>query len=48
MEINKIGFLGIGTMGLPMAVNIVQAGFNLTIYNRTPGKSGPALEARRY
>ena len=45
MGINKIGFLGIGTMGLPMAVNIVRAGFNLTIYNRTPGKSGPALEA---
>jgi 3-hydroxyisobutyrate dehydrogenase len=45
MEINKIGFLGIGTMGLPMAVNIVRAGFNLMIYNRTSGKSVPALES---
>ncbi len=41
----KIGFLGLGTMGLPMAVNIGRAGMNLMVYNRTSGKAGPALEA---
>lgn len=41
----NIGFLGLGVMGLPMAVNIARAGLNLMVYNRTPGKAGPALEA---
>ena len=27
----KIGFIGLGTMGKPMAVNIVKAGFDLTV-----------------
>ena len=41
----KIGFLGMGTMGLPMAVNISKAGLEIMVYNRTRGKAGPALEA---
>jgi 3-hydroxyisobutyrate dehydrogenase-like beta-hydroxyacid dehydrogenase len=32
-------------MGLPMAVNMARAGLELMVYNRTPGKAGPALEA---
>jgi 3-hydroxyisobutyrate dehydrogenase-like beta-hydroxyacid dehydrogenase len=32
-------------MGLPMAVNIARAGFDLMVYNRTLGKAGPVLEA---
>jgi 3-hydroxyisobutyrate dehydrogenase len=41
----KIGFLGLGTMGLPMAVHIARTGLKVMVYNRTGGKAGPALEA---
>ncbi|WP_316574297.1 NAD(P)-dependent oxidoreductase [Nocardia canadensis] len=34
----KIGFLGLGIMGGPMAANLVEAGFEVTGYNRTPAK----------
>jgi 3-hydroxyisobutyrate dehydrogenase len=34
----KIGFLGIGLMGLPMAQRLVDAGHLLTVYNRTAAK----------
>ncbi len=42
---SRIGFLGMGTMGLPMAVNIGRGRLELMVYNRTPGKAGQALEA---
>jgi 2-hydroxymethylglutarate dehydrogenase len=29
----KIGFIGIGAMGRPMAVNLLKAGFHLTVYD---------------
>lgn len=32
----KIGFIGLGLMGGPMAKNIYKAGFPLTVYNRSP------------
>lgn len=35
----KIAFLGIGLMGLPMARNLLQAGFDLTVWNRTKAKA---------
>ena len=34
----KIGFIGIGLMGLPMATNILKAGYNLKAFNRTKKK----------
>jgi len=34
-----IGFIGLGSMGRPMANNLLAAGFDLRIYNRTPGKT---------
>jgi 3-hydroxyisobutyrate dehydrogenase len=34
----KIGFLGTGLMGLPMAQRLVAAGFDLVAYNRTASK----------
>jgi 3-hydroxyisobutyrate dehydrogenase len=37
-EMVKIGFLGIGLMGLPMAQRLVDAGHSLTVYNRTASK----------
>ena len=35
----KVGFIGIGSMGLPMARNLLRAGHSLTVYNRTPGRA---------
>ena len=35
----KIGFIGIGMMGLPMAHNLIRDGYHLNIYNRTPEKA---------
>lgn len=44
-----IGFIGLGRMGLPMAGRLVQAGFPVTVWNRTPGRATPltGLGARR-
>ena len=35
-EKKKIGFIGIGMMGLPMVQNLIKAGYHLSIFNRTP------------
>jgi len=34
----KIGFIGLGTMGLPMAKNLLKNGYELIIFNRTKEK----------
>lgn len=34
----RVAFLGLGIMGLPMASNLVKAGHEVTVWNRTPGK----------
>ena len=34
----KIGFVGLGIMGKPMALNLLKAGFNVIAYNRTEEK----------
>jgi len=34
-----IAFLGIGLMGQPMTRNLLQAGYRLRLWNRTPGKA---------
>ena len=36
---NKIGFIGTGLMGLPMAKNLLKAGFKLKAYNRSIKKA---------
>jgi 3-hydroxyisobutyrate dehydrogenase-like beta-hydroxyacid dehydrogenase len=35
----KIGFIGLGNMGLPMAKNLIKAGYHLQVYNRTSAKA---------
>ena len=40
----RLGFIGLGTMGRPMARNLLKAGFSLTVYNRTASKAYPLLE----
>jgi 3-hydroxyisobutyrate dehydrogenase-like beta-hydroxyacid dehydrogenase len=34
----RVGFIGLGLMGLPMSRNILKAGFSLTVHNRSRGK----------
>ncbi len=34
----NISFIGLGTMGAPMALNLIKAGFSVTVHNRTPSK----------
>lgn len=34
-----IGFIGLGSMGEPMASNLLKAGYALRVYNRTPSKA---------
>jgi 3-hydroxyisobutyrate dehydrogenase len=34
----KIGFIGLGGMGKPMAKNLIHAGYSLTVWNRTEDK----------
>src|SRR5437870_4119627 len=35
----KVGFIGLGHMGIGMAANLLRAGHEVTVYNRTPGKA---------
>ena len=40
----KIGFIGLGHMGTAMAANLVKAGHEVTVFNRSPGKSRALIE----
>ena len=44
----KVGFIGLGRMGSAMAANLVKAGHEVTVFNRSPQKRRPlvALGAR--
>lgn len=39
----KIGFIGLGIMGEPMCRNILAAGHEVTVYNRSPEKMTPLV-----
>ena len=39
-----IGFIGLGNMGLPMANNLIDAGYKLKVYNRTAEKAQPLID----
>lgn len=41
----KIAFLGTGIMGAGMAHNLLKTGFDVTVWNRTAGKTQPLVEA---
>jgi len=41
----KLGFIGLGTMGAPMATNLLEAGHELTVWNRSPERVDPLVEA---
>jgi 3-hydroxyisobutyrate dehydrogenase-like beta-hydroxyacid dehydrogenase len=40
----KIGFIGLGHMGSAMAANLVRAGHDVTVFNRSPEKSHALVE----
>lgn len=40
-----VAFVGIGSMGEPMAMNLLKAGFNVAAYNRTPEKLAALKQA---
>ncbi|WP_052863704.1 2-hydroxy-3-oxopropionate reductase [Streptomyces niger] len=42
---STIGFIGLGIMGSPMAVNLAKAGHTVRGWNRSPGKAGALVEA---
>lgn len=39
MQKLKVGFIGLGLMGKPMALNVHKKGFPLAVYNQTPAKT---------
>lgn len=39
----RIGFLGLGKMGIPMAQRLIAAGHELAVWNRTEGRTEPLL-----
>lgn len=41
----RLGFIGIGLMGDPMTRRLLEAGFAVTVWNRTPAKAEPLREA---
>jgi 3-hydroxyisobutyrate dehydrogenase len=41
MDIKRVGFVGTGIMGAPMARNLLRAGFSVTVWNRTASKAEP-------
>lgn len=40
----KLGFIGLGSMGGGMATRLLDAGHDLTVYNRTPEKMRPLVD----
>ena len=41
----KLGYLGLGMMGFPMTRRLVNAGYDVTIWNRSAGKAAALVEA---
>ena len=39
MENTKVGFIGLGIMGMPMAENLLRVGYEVIAYNRTASKA---------
>lgn len=39
MNTTRIGWIGLGNMGIPMAQQLLKAGYPLTVYNRNPEKA---------
>jgi 3-hydroxyisobutyrate dehydrogenase len=40
----KIGWIGMGRMGFPMAERLIKAGYDVSVWNRTRAKAEPLAE----
>ncbi|NDB21947.1 MAG: hypothetical protein EB020_13865 [Proteobacteria bacterium] len=47
MSTLRAGFIGLGKMGRPMALNMLKAGFPLTVANRSQGVVAEWMPASR-
>jgi 3-hydroxyisobutyrate dehydrogenase len=45
MKIAKLGWIGLGNMGNPMVINLLKAGFEVCVFNRTKDKETPLIKA---
>ena len=45
ITLKKIGFIGIGLMGKGMSLNLLKAGYPVTVWNRTESKTKPVVDA---
>src|SRR3954467_2512054 len=43
----RVAFLGLGIMGRPQAANVCRAGFDLTVWNRTPERAESFAEEHK-
>jgi 3-hydroxyisobutyrate dehydrogenase len=43
--LKRVGFIGLGLMGSGMSMNILKAGYPLTVWNRTRSKMKPLIDA---
>lgn len=41
----NVAFVGLGTMGSPMVINLLSAGYNVSVHNRTRSKEQSVVEA---
>jgi len=44
MNTTKIGWIGLGNMGIPMAEQLIKADYTVTVYNRSKGKEASMKE----
>ncbi|MFO7165486.1 MAG: NAD(P)-dependent oxidoreductase [Mycolicibacterium hassiacum] len=42
--IERVGFIGLGVMGAPMAGHLLDAGFEVGVFNRSPEKMAPLVD----
>jgi 3-hydroxyisobutyrate dehydrogenase-like beta-hydroxyacid dehydrogenase len=42
----RVGFIGLGIMGMPMACNLIKAGFEVVVYNHTTSKGADERRAK--
>lgn len=40
----RVGYIGLGIMGAPMAANLLKAGFQVTVWNRTASRADPLVK----
>ncbi len=43
----EVGFIGLGRMGTAIAGRVADAGYDLVVWNRTPGKDDELVGPRR-